>query len=206
MGRNEMRAGDADGQQVAARLRQALDEGRLDLHEYDERLQRAYAAKTFGDLSGLLDDLPPAPLAGPAAAPDLYHHATRRWLWQQWEHYLGVVGLVVGIWAIICLSAQELIYFWPIWVAGPWGLVLLGQTVSGLSRGEPRKWVEREEHKRQEEIDKEERKAALEAERPAQRPGLPGEPAAQAQVLPADLLGPAADRERQPRGGDAEAV
>ena len=53
-----MRAGDADRQAVADKLRGALEEGRLDLHEYDERLQRAYAAKTYGDLNGLLDDLP----------------------------------------------------------------------------------------------------------------------------------------------------
>ena len=53
-----MRAADADRQAVADRLRAALDEGRLDLHEYDERLQRAYAAKTYGELDGLLADLP----------------------------------------------------------------------------------------------------------------------------------------------------
>ena len=58
MGRDEMRAADADRQAVADKLRAALDEGRLDLHEYDERLQRAYAAKTYGDLDGLLTDLP----------------------------------------------------------------------------------------------------------------------------------------------------
>jgi hypothetical protein len=42
----ELRAGDADRERVAERLRLALDEGRLNLHEYDERLQEAYAAKT----------------------------------------------------------------------------------------------------------------------------------------------------------------
>ena len=56
--RGDMRAGDADREAVAERLRAALSEGRLDLHEYDERLQRAYAAKTYADLDGLLDDLP----------------------------------------------------------------------------------------------------------------------------------------------------
>src|SRR4051794_39994334 len=60
---NEMRAGDGDRQAVADRLKVALDEGRLDLTEYDERLQKAYRAKTYGELHGLLDDLP-----GPAAA------------------------------------------------------------------------------------------------------------------------------------------
>ena len=56
--RDEMRAGDADRQAVADKLKAALDEGRLDLHEYDERLQRAYAAKTYGELDSLLTDLP----------------------------------------------------------------------------------------------------------------------------------------------------
>ena len=58
MGRDEMRAGDSDREAVAAKLKSALDEGRLDLHEYDERLQKTYGAKTYGDLNGLLDDLP----------------------------------------------------------------------------------------------------------------------------------------------------
>src|SRR3954454_17154556 len=53
-----MRAGGGDRKQAADQLKTALDEGRLDLHEYDERLQRAYAAKTYADLDGLLDDLP----------------------------------------------------------------------------------------------------------------------------------------------------
>ncbi|MDP9815880.1 hypothetical protein J3R04_001850 [Spirilliplanes yamanashiensis] len=169
MGREEMRAGDADRQQVADRLRLALDEGRLDLHEYDERLQRAYAAKTYGDLDGLLDDLPAATpaLAVPQPAADPYHHATRRWLWNTWEEYLGVVGLVIGIWAVISVAAQELVYFWPIWVAGPWGVVLIGQTISGLGKGEPRRWVDREERKRQDKAAKKERKAEQKARKEA---------------------------------------
>jgi hypothetical protein len=229
MGRDEMRAGDADRQQVADRLRRALEEGRLDLGEYDERLQRAYAAKTYGDLGGLLDDLPagPATPAVPhagvphaAAPPDLYHHATRRWLWENWESWFGVVGLVIGIWAFICLSAGELTYFWPMWVAGPWGLVLMGQTVAGLARDEPRKWVDREERKRQEKIAKRDRKA-LEAERQAEQSGRQAEPqGVPAQPEPAVALGhepavalgpepavalppePVPQREPQPRPGD----
>src|SRR3954471_7032337 len=58
MGREEMRAGDSDRQAVADKLKAALDEGRLDLHEYDERLQQTYAAKTFGALDPLVTDLP----------------------------------------------------------------------------------------------------------------------------------------------------
>ena len=56
--REDLRAADVDRQFVAERLKGALDEGRLDLHEYDERLQNVYAAKTYGDLDKVLADLP----------------------------------------------------------------------------------------------------------------------------------------------------
>jgi hypothetical protein len=39
---------------------------------------------------------------------------------------------VVTIWAATSLAAWEFHYFWPIWVIGPWGAVLLAQT---LTRG-----------------------------------------------------------------------
>src|ERR687885_815865 len=48
--RPDMRASDADRTVVAERLQTALDEGRLSLTEYDERLQQTYAARTYGDL------------------------------------------------------------------------------------------------------------------------------------------------------------
>src|SRR5215207_4266438 len=96
MGRDEMRAADADRQAVADKLKAALDEGRLDLHEYDERLQQAYAAKTYGDLRPLLDDLPSAAVPVPAqrepSGSGVVRDAsdadvTRRWLlgvWSSW--------------------------------------------------------------------------------------------------------------------------
>ena len=40
------------------RLRGALDEGRLSLGEYDDRLKETYAARTYGDLDVILTDLP----------------------------------------------------------------------------------------------------------------------------------------------------
>src|SRR5262245_47581179 len=54
----DLRAGDADRERVAERLRTALDEGRLNLYEYDERLRDAYAAKTYSELDALVGDLP----------------------------------------------------------------------------------------------------------------------------------------------------
>ncbi|QFZ24853.1 DUF1707 and DUF2154 domain-containing protein [Saccharothrix syringae] len=52
-----MRASDADREKVAQVLQRAHGEGRLDLHELDERLASAYAAKTYGDLVPLTADL-----------------------------------------------------------------------------------------------------------------------------------------------------
>ena len=52
------RAGDADREAVADRLRIAAGDGRIDLAELDERLTQAYAAKTYGQLQVLVADLP----------------------------------------------------------------------------------------------------------------------------------------------------
>lgn len=66
----EARAGDAEREQVAEKLRVAAGQGRIDLAELDERLDRAYRAKTYSELDALVADLPDKPLAGALAAPD----------------------------------------------------------------------------------------------------------------------------------------
>jgi hypothetical protein len=63
--RNEVRIGDADRDQVAGVLREALAQGRIDAGELEERLSRAYAARTFGDLEPLTSDLPDEAAAVP---------------------------------------------------------------------------------------------------------------------------------------------
>jgi DUF1707 SHOCT-like domain/Cell wall-active antibiotics response LiaF, C-terminal len=52
------RVSDADREKVAELLREAAGEGRLEIHELEERLERAYAAKTYGDLEPVTQDLP----------------------------------------------------------------------------------------------------------------------------------------------------
>jgi hypothetical protein len=53
-----IRASDADRDRAAALLREHHAEGRLTVDEFAERLDRALAAKTLGDLDELLEDLP----------------------------------------------------------------------------------------------------------------------------------------------------
>jgi hypothetical protein len=181
MGRDEMRAGDADRQAVADQLRVALTEGRLELHEYDERLQRTYAAKTYGDLSGLLSDLPaaavPAPRSpdGKALVTASDAELTRRWLTEVWGSWVPVVGITSAIWAISSLASGELLYFWPVWVAVPWGLLLVLTTVAGLTNGEPRRRAEKRARKQRARVRKRERRAAARGELPAAntRPAKP---------------------------------
>ena len=63
-----MRASDADRQQVIERLRTALDEGRLKMDEYLERMGQASEAVTYGDLAPLYADLPVDRLGGTTGA------------------------------------------------------------------------------------------------------------------------------------------
>jgi hypothetical protein len=53
-----LRISDQDRHAVAEVLRKAAGEGRIDLDELDERLEAAYAAKTYGDLVPITADLP----------------------------------------------------------------------------------------------------------------------------------------------------
>ncbi|OJF09518.1 DUF1707 SHOCT-like domain-containing protein [Couchioplanes caeruleus] len=137
MGSEGMRAGDADRQVVAERLKTALDEGRLDLHEYDERLQAVYAAKTFGELNGLTADLPgtipaqraqPVPLS-PLSVPMPSSEPARTakpdgapWV----ASYSGVVLVCVMVWALSSLSSGDWNYFWPGWMLIPLIFGLIG--------------------------------------------------------------------------------
>jgi hypothetical protein len=144
--REDQRAGDADRQRVADRLREAVDEGRLNLSEYDERLQRTYAAKTYGDLNGLLDDLPPVVPAQhsqllPATAAQVVADVsqTRRWLGRVWGSWLTTSVICTGIWAATSLGDGSAHTFWPFWVIVPWGTVLTTMTVRGFLNGDHRR-------------------------------------------------------------------
>jgi uncharacterized protein DUF1707 len=66
--RAELRASHEDREAVAERLREAAGDGRIDLEELEERLERAFTAKTYGDLEPLTADLPPPAAAAEAEA------------------------------------------------------------------------------------------------------------------------------------------
>ncbi|GID26387.1 DUF1707 SHOCT-like domain-containing protein [Paractinoplanes brasiliensis] len=128
-----MRAADADRQKVADQLKTALDEGRLTLHEYDERVALAYSSKTYQELLMLLTDLPRPGLS--ASEVRARHEAEQRRaarrlptamlvLWTIWAS-LTVVNLVV--YALVALGADD-VYPWPVWMLVP-GAALAAVTV-----------------------------------------------------------------------------
>lgn len=83
---SELRASDSEREAVVGKLNQAVGEGRLTLDEFSERLELTYAARTRGDLSPLLRDLPaetegtvPATTGGTAVASGARQGGDTRW-------------------------------------------------------------------------------------------------------------------------------
>lgn len=131
----EHRAGDADRDRVAAVLREAHAEGRLDADELAERLDATYAARTFGELAVLTRDLPDTtPGPRPAVSPPVRQAVSsppRRagGVQAAWAAWAVAVAVNVVVWVLVSVSAGEPVYFWPMWVAGPWGAVLVVTTM-----------------------------------------------------------------------------
>jgi uncharacterized protein DUF1707 len=142
---DDLRASDADREAVATQLRAAGADGRLDPDELEERLGQAYAAKTFGDLAPLTADLAPPPAPVPASTPESAPNplppppppgAPARRSGppkQQIRAWAGTSVLLVGVWAIVSLVSGELLFFWPIFPIGFWGIAIIAQLISGNS-------------------------------------------------------------------------
>ena len=130
-----LRAADADRAAVATALGEHMSAGRLTLEEYDERLARAYVAKTYGELAELTADLPKASRSRTPATTQNASAPAQRGQWgsddsHSWRAWASTAVIVLAIWGVASLANWELLYFWPIWVIGPWGAVLLARTIT----------------------------------------------------------------------------
>ncbi|MEV5435901.1 DUF1707 domain-containing protein [Streptomyces sp. NPDC052682] len=70
----DLRASDADRERVAEILRDALAEGRLDMAEFEERLDATYKARTYGELAPITRDLPAGNGAAVPSVPSVSLH------------------------------------------------------------------------------------------------------------------------------------
>ncbi|MEU4542451.1 DUF1707 SHOCT-like domain-containing protein [Nonomuraea dietziae] len=125
-----MRASDVDRDRVAAILREHTAQGRITVDEFNERLEQVYASKTYGELARVTADLPevdlraqPARMPAPSPAPTGLHPGMKG-AWAAWASAVAVTSV---IWLLTDFGG----YFWPMWVAGPWGALLLVSTIFG---------------------------------------------------------------------------
>jgi hypothetical protein len=107
----ELLASDADRDRTAEWLRAATAEGRLTSEELEERLERAFSARTDAELEPLVADLP-APRREPRPRDRSHERA-----------YVATMLLLVAIWALTGAG-----YFWPIWPMLGWGIGVLADT------------------------------------------------------------------------------
>lgn len=140
--RRDVRIGHAERETAVNRLQAAFGEGRLDVSEFDQRVAQVYAARTTGELVPLTADLPdvtaPPELtkparersAAPAPATRDRDNQSRALIWA-WRAWAAAVSVNVVIWVLVSITSGDLQYFWPMWVAGPWGALLLVGTIFG---------------------------------------------------------------------------
>ncbi|MBF8192365.1 DUF1707 domain-containing protein [Nonomuraea sp. K274] len=135
----EMRASDVDRDRVAAILREHTAQGRITMEEFNERLEELYKSKTYGELARLTADLPDVDLrhrqvAKPDPAPAAVRGGMHPGMRAAWGAWAAASGINWVIWLIVSVASTHVIYPWPLWVMGPWGVILLMSTVFGDSR------------------------------------------------------------------------
>lgn len=121
---DDLRASDAEREDVVSRLRDHAADGRLGTDELAARIDRAYAATTRRELASLVADVPQAARPRAGARAELRRHV---------RTYLAVMALLVVIWAVSGAG-----YFWPVWPALGWGIAVLGHAGSVRRPAAPR--------------------------------------------------------------------
>jgi hypothetical protein len=135
----EMRASDGDRDKVAAALREHMAEGRLNLEEFNERLEQVYQSRTYGELAKLTSDLPEIDLhrlpatVSKGRTPHPRQNKGQTALKASWAAWATASAVNWVIWLIVSLTSGNLVYPWPLWVMGPWGAVLLMGTLFGAA-------------------------------------------------------------------------
>lgn len=135
---NQMRASDTERDLTVDRLAVAFSEGRLDHEEYECRVGAALSSVLVGELRSLTADLPEP--AGPIPLPRFHRerYATpepgvalvpwEEW-GDEWRWWLGVAGLLTGVWGVASLLGGELVPYWPLVPLGIWASVLLASAI-----------------------------------------------------------------------------
>jgi len=152
----KVRASDAEREEYARIVRDAVGEGRLSLDEGDERLATLYAAKFRDELPPVVADLPRdeeprgygrGSAGSPRGAPSGTRSGERARDWHAYgrrgfARHVGfvtvVAGVLIAIWALTASS-----FFWP---AIPLAFPAFGLLRRGCWLGWRRGWERRQWH------------------------------------------------------------
>lgn len=141
----QLRASDDDRDRTASLLREHHAAGRLTADEFQERLDGTFEAKTLGQLQELLADLPSIDLyhlpeqsmrrgqqatAAGALAPQQHGRLSPHWR-GAWASWASVSLLLFAIWLVTAITSHSASGLWFLWVAVPWGGLLLGRWMFG---------------------------------------------------------------------------
>jgi len=109
-----LRASDADREQIADRLRHATAEGRLVAEELEQRLERAFSARTYGELDALVADLP-------GAIERRRTSSMRPWIAAVAALAL-LIPVALAVLAAVLFVLTSVFAVWMLWVAFGWWL------------------------------------------------------------------------------------
>ena len=115
--RPELRASDAEREQVVEMLRVHGSEGRLGPEELSERLDEAFASQTVGQLERALRELPGRRETRPSPRPARHRRRTA----------LRALPLLALTAIMVSFAVAGLGFLWPVLFAVPWAL--------GMARG-----------------------------------------------------------------------
>jgi Domain of unknown function (DUF1707) len=133
---DELRVSDAERAVVQERLRRAVGDGQLDLHEFDVRVQSAWAARTRGELVRVTADLPePPPPPAPPGRRQFFSDTDAGTAMRVLTIIAAcAVAVNFAIWAIVSLTTGEFVHPWWLYVAAPPGAVLGVLYAAGIGR------------------------------------------------------------------------
>ncbi|SDY54960.1 protein of unknown function [Geodermatophilus africanus] len=129
---DELRVSDAERAAVQEKLRRSVAAGQLDLHEFDTRVQSAWAARTRGELGRVTRDLPEPPFPPPLGHrfSDDDAGTAMRVLTIVWA---SITAVNLAVWTLVSITTGQFVYPWWIWLSVP-GAALLVLYVVGIGR------------------------------------------------------------------------
>jgi Domain of unknown function (DUF1707) len=135
----EMRVGHAEREAVAAELREHYASGRLTLEELNERLDKAFAAKTRSDLDALMTDLPSVrPFSATGTGGQQYaagpSAAGGRGTGAGWQAGQAIAAMAWAAFMVCAMLTVGFLGVFGIGVGKPFGIVLVLAGLAFLRR------------------------------------------------------------------------